>query len=356
MSSGLMSCVRENSPPLELDLSGAGPLSLPEGNSRAHGYQGPTTSTPIACPLAVAEGNECLTNAEHQQQQQQLQQQQQQQKRRRFHPLRNLRRIFRRRTITSADTGAAGGAQAGGAGAGLVAAPGSGSCNTLPPPASSSSEKNLRSVALAETASASSPASPLTHQQLHESYQTQSLPKSKSYGAHRDELLSVLLGKKRGASKHMNSSLEQPVQQSHSHAHNTSNTHTQSHSHSDAMYQTQRPQMGVAVFPDAMSMSRSAYFAEKQRSHHHPRQLRSVGDSSQDLDLAEDMGAAGGAADMSDSQRSLSEERLLDVDVDGSSGYTRETLSQSHDSVFSESATASSLSIVLRVSSINCSI
>lgn len=63
MSSGLMSCVRENSPPLELDLSGAGPLSLPEGNSRAHGYQGPTTSTPIACPLAVAEGNECSTNA-----------------------------------------------------------------------------------------------------------------------------------------------------------------------------------------------------------------------------------------------------------------------------------------------------
>lgn len=68
MSSGLMSCVRENSPPLELDLSGAGPLSLPEGNSRTHGYQGPTTSTPIPCPLAVAEGatgdgNECSTNA-----------------------------------------------------------------------------------------------------------------------------------------------------------------------------------------------------------------------------------------------------------------------------------------------------
>lgn len=191
----------------------------------------------------------------------------------------------------------------------------------MPPPASSSSEKNLRSVATgAEAASASSPASPLTHQQLHESYQTQSLPKSKSYGAHRDELLSVLLGKKRGASKHMNSSLEQPV-----HAHNHTNTQThahsqsqsQSHSHTDAMYQTQRPQMGVAVFPDAMSMSRSAYFTEKQRSHHHQRQLRSVGDSSQDLDLAEDIGAAGGAADMSDSQRSLSEERLLDVDVDG---------------------------------------
>lgn len=147
--------------------------------------------------------------------------------------------------------------------------------------------------------SASSPASPLTHQQLHESYQTQSLPKSKSYGAHRDELLSVLLGKKR-ASKQTNCSPQPEVQ-------------TQPHSHSDAMYQTQRQQMGVAVFPDAMSMSRSSYFAEKRL---HQRQLRSVGDSSQDLD-AEDSGAVAAAADMSDSQRSLSEGRLLDVDVDG---------------------------------------
>ncbi|XP_064542357.1 platelet binding protein GspB isoform X2 [Drosophila montana] len=327
MSSGLMSCVRENSPPLELDVSAAGPLSLPEGNSRTHGFQGPMTSTPIPSP-AAAEGatadGHCSTNVE-----QQHQQQQQQQKRRRFHPLRNLRRIFRRRTINSAESAVAATGQA----------PGAGSCNTLPPPASSSSEKNLRSVALSgsgstghsETVSASSPASPLTHQQLHESYQTQSLPKSKSYGAHRDELLSVLLGKKR-ASKQTPPCSQQPEVQ------------TQPHSHSDAMYQTQRQQMGVAVFPDAMSMSRSSYFAEKRL---HQRQLRSVGDSSQDLN-AEDSGAVGAAADMSDSQRSLSEGRLLDVDVDVDGGYTRETLSQSHDSVFSESATASSLSIVLK--------
>jgi len=76
-------------------------------------------------------------------------------------------------------------------------------------------------------------------------------------------------------------------------------------SNSDAMYQTQRQH--------AMSMSRSSYFAEKR---HHQRQLRSVGDSSQDLNT-EDSGAVGGTADMSDSQRSLSEGRLLDVDVDG---------------------------------------
>jgi len=58
MSSGLMSCVRENSPPLELDLCASGPLSLPlEGNSRSHGYRGPTTSTPIASPVATEDGN-----------------------------------------------------------------------------------------------------------------------------------------------------------------------------------------------------------------------------------------------------------------------------------------------------------
>lgn len=55
MSSGLMSCVRENSPPLELDLESAGPLSLPAGNSsnRSNGFQGATTSTPIARTVGV---------------------------------------------------------------------------------------------------------------------------------------------------------------------------------------------------------------------------------------------------------------------------------------------------------------
>uniref|UniRef100_A0A336KV59 CSON000024 protein n=1 Tax=Culicoides sonorensis TaxID=179676 RepID=A0A336KV59_CULSO len=46
--------------------------------------------------------------------------------------------------------------------------------------------------------------------------------------------------------------------------------------------------------------------------------------------------------EISDCQRSLSEGRLIDSDI------SREHLSQSHDSVFSESATASSLSIVLK--------
>ncbi|XP_037814943.1 putative uncharacterized protein DDB_G0277255 isoform X2 [Lucilia sericata] len=115
---------------------------------------------------------------------------------------------------------------------------------------------------------------------------------------------------------------------------------------------SQRQSMGVAVFPGAINRS---FFTERQK-------LRSVGDSSQDLDsgsgndsgtggghnsssAAERVKNSGGSAsggEMSDSQRSLSEGRLVDSD------YSRDGLSQSHDSVFSESATASSLSIVLK--------
>ncbi|XP_034650689.1 serine-rich adhesin for platelets isoform X1 [Drosophila subobscura] len=330
MSSGLMSCVRENSPPLELELdaSADGPLSLPEGNiSRSHGGPrsgpGPATSTPISSP--GNDGHE-PANAE-----QQLQQQQQQQKRRRFHPLRNLRRIFRRRTInSSADSPTASQSP-------TTPGPGPGSCNTLPPPVSSSSEKNLRSVtAPASSAIASSPTSPQNHQSLGESYQTQSLPKSKSYGSHRDELLSVLLGKKRASKQAQHSDQQQQQQQ-------------QQQFPADAMYQTHRQQMGVgvAVFPETRSLSRSSYFSEQR---HQQRHLRSVGDSSQELGVEREgnsnasTDSGGATADISDSQRSLSEGRLLDVDGD----YSRETLSQSHDSVFSESATASSLSIVLK--------
>ncbi|SPP75754.1 serine-rich adhesin for platelets isoform X2 [Drosophila guanche] len=335
MSSGLMSCVRENSPPLELELeldaSADGPLSLPEGNiSRSHGGPrsgpGPATSTPISSP--GNDGHEPANAEQHLQQQQQ-----QQQKRRRFHPLRNLRRIFRRRTInSSADSPTA-------CQSPTPPGPGPGSCNTLPPPVSSSSEKNLRSVtAPASSAIASSSTSPQNHQSLGESYQTQSLPKSKSYGSHRDELLSVLLGKKRANKQAQHSSDHQQQQQQ-----------QQQQFPADAMYQTHRQQMGVgvAVFPETRSLSRSSYFSEQR---HQQRHLQSVGDSSQELGVEREgnsnasTDSGGVTADISDSQRSLSEGRLLDVDGD----YSRETLSQSHDSVFSESATASSLSNVLK--------
>ncbi|EDV38091.2 uncharacterized protein Dana_GF11079 [Drosophila ananassae] len=343
MSSGLMSCVRENSPPLEPELDvtdggagigAGGPMSLPPEGGRSHG--GAVTSTPISSP--VNDGHE-PTTAE--QQQQQHQQQQQQQKRRRFHPLRNLRRIFRRRTInSSADSPANSICQSPGQGTGI--GPGPGSCNTLPPPTSSSSEKNLRNVL------ASPPGSPRnkSHPLPEGSYQTQSLPKSKSYGSHRDELLSVLLGKKRATKQaQQQHSLDSQVQQqSHSQP-------SQSQSQQEAMFQAQQRQpRGVAIFPDVIGLSRSSYFPTGE--HYQQRHLRSVGDSSQELICAEREGVTGsggsgagsGAVDISDSQRSLSEGRLLDVDGD----YSRDQLSQSHDSVFSESATASSLSIILK--------
>lgn len=78
--------------------------------------------------------------------------------------------------------------------------------------------------------------------------------------------------------------------------------------------------MGVAVFPGAINRS---FFTERQK-------LRSVGDSSQDLDSGSgnDSGTGGGhnssaaervknggsasGGEMSDSQRSLSEGRLVD--------------------------------------------
>ncbi|XP_061400147.1 serine-rich adhesin for platelets-like [Musca vetustissima] len=302
-----------------------------------------------------------------------------QQKRRRFHPLRNLRRIFRRRTITTTT-------------ATPTTAAGSSSADTPPtsasPPATSStSEKNLRSATLssvASVASASSPSSPLTHQQLHDAYLTQSLPKSKSSyisllggvgGKHKSHDPNLNAAESKGKSKHKNKKqhLQQQQQQQSKDleqqqptdsveddenmfgtttAQTTASYHQQQHhvsmssttSSGGMVGKPSRQSIGVAVFPGAMQRN---FFAERQK-------LRSVGDSSQDLDSGSgnDSGTGGGGGgghtslaaknssasggEMSDSQRSLSEGRLIDSD------YSRDGLSQSHDSVFSESATASS--------------
>uniref|UniRef100_A0A8W7P888 DUF4739 domain-containing protein n=3 Tax=gambiae species complex TaxID=44542 RepID=A0A8W7P888_ANOCL len=73
MSAGLMSCVRENSPPLE-----SAPAQVPDIPI--------TITTPeTAVPATSSSTNSDTT------------------KRKRFHPLRNLRRIFRRRTVSAAD-------------------------------------------------------------------------------------------------------------------------------------------------------------------------------------------------------------------------------------------------------------
>ncbi|XP_055529306.1 probable WRKY transcription factor protein 1 [Wyeomyia smithii] len=98
MSAGLMSCVRENSPPLEGPTIGAGTYGTSGGGQIIGGSQHITCSSnqlldPNDIPITI-------TTPEH------LQQgagDTSTTRRKRFHPLRNLRRIFRRRTVSSAD-------------------------------------------------------------------------------------------------------------------------------------------------------------------------------------------------------------------------------------------------------------
>ncbi|XP_004517552.2 serine-rich adhesin for platelets isoform X2 [Ceratitis capitata] len=396
MSASLMSCVRENSPPLDVvdgancSSNATGPMSLPDchtmSNVKHQQQQQQLTSTPLSVPNinecsnsgniggggggsgAGGGGDGTTQNTEP--------------KRRRFHPLRNLRRIFRRRTITNVPSDTP---------------PNINTTNTLPPPTSSTSEKNLRSATLSSISSvvsASSPSSPLTHQQLQEAYSSQSLPKSKSYSIsggtsvgskaaqHRDALLATVLGgkHKQQQQQQQQQQVKQQLQQQHQqleevnvtdsdmytthashtasssmyhhhhHHHHHHQTHQQVGSSGGVLFQpphSVRQSLGVAVLPSAMNRS---FYAERQK-------LRSIGDSSQELDSSgNDSGSAnnttmsgsgsggGGSAngggrsansEISDSQRSLSEGRLVDSD------YSHDPLSQSHDSVFSESASAS---------------
>ncbi|TMW48135.1 hypothetical protein DOY81_006787 [Sarcophaga bullata] len=61
MSGGLMSCVRENSPPLEMDINVSGPLSLPEpsinnsdlmGSVHSSSHHNIASSTPLAAQIS----------------------------------------------------------------------------------------------------------------------------------------------------------------------------------------------------------------------------------------------------------------------------------------------------------------
>ncbi|XP_053962495.1 probable serine/threonine-protein kinase DDB_G0282963 isoform X2 [Anastrepha ludens] len=372
MSASLMSCVRENSPPLDVVdgahfSSATGPTSLPDCHmsTMSTANQQQLTSTALTTSNVNessssgggAGGGGDGTAASNEP------------KRRRFHPLRNLRRIFRRRTITSVtDTPA-----------------NVNTSNTLPPPTSSTSEKNLRSATLSSISSvvsASSPSSPLTHQQLQDAYSSQSLPKSKSYSIsgggnggsgsaassgsvvkspHRDALLATVLGgkhKHQQTKQQLQQQLEEVVNDSEMYTTTSSMYHHHQHqqvgSSGGVLFQpphSVRQSLGVAVLPSAMNRS---FYAERQK-------LRSVGDSSQELDSSgNDSGSATGttsvnnttsgsgsgsasagrahgcvSSEMTDSQRSLSEGRLVDSD------YSHDPLSQSHDSVFSESASAS---------------
>uniref|UniRef100_A0A8D8CVD2 (northern house mosquito) hypothetical protein n=1 Tax=Culex pipiens TaxID=7175 RepID=A0A8D8CVD2_CULPI len=116
MSAGLMSCVRENSPPLECP-----PAASSDGISHSSGGGGGPPGTmagpghgsmmldPNDMPITITTPEHLQHLQHHHQHHQQVPAGQQQPgdtsttRRKRFHPLRNLRRIFRRRTVSSAD-------------------------------------------------------------------------------------------------------------------------------------------------------------------------------------------------------------------------------------------------------------
>ncbi|XP_052862589.1 serine-rich adhesin for platelets [Anopheles cruzii] len=211
MSAGLMSCVRENSPPLE--------------NSSGAAVQVQDIPITITTPETAAPATDTT-------------------KRKRFHPLRNLRRIFRRRTVSSADRVP-----------GQLGAKGSSPTHIhfATPPGCSTTDATLPrtgfGVPITIRSGGDSTAGTSAHHQHHHHH-------------HQQQLAAPAGG-------------------------------------------------GIGGY-----FKRETY------------RLR----NSDDLDK-----------DMSDYQRSLSEGRLVDSDI------SRDGLSQSHDSVFSESAgTASSLSITLK--------
>ncbi|XP_065085982.1 bromodomain-containing protein DDB_G0280777 isoform X2 [Ochlerotatus camptorhynchus] len=98
MSAGLMSCVRENSPPLE------SPSATPGTGASGSSNSGHTTGSHIGTSATsnILDPNDIpitITTPEHHHQAGDTNTT----RRKRFHPLRNLRRIFRRRTVSSAD-------------------------------------------------------------------------------------------------------------------------------------------------------------------------------------------------------------------------------------------------------------
>ncbi|XP_058055078.1 uncharacterized protein LOC131206518 [Anopheles bellator] len=211
MSAGLMSCVRENSPPLE--------------NTSGVAVQVQDIPITITTPETAAPATDTT-------------------KRKRFHPLRNLRRIFRRRTVSSADRAP-----------GQLGAKGSSPTHIhfATPPGCSTTDATLPRTGFGV---------PITIRSGGDSAA--------------------------GTSQH----------------------------HHHHYHQQQQQQVGASGGGIGGYFKRETY------------RLR----NSDDLDK-----------EMSDYQRSLSEGRLVDSDI------SRDGLSQSHDSVFSESAgTASSLSITLK--------
>ncbi|XP_055631897.1 bromodomain-containing protein DDB_G0280777 isoform X2 [Toxorhynchites rutilus septentrionalis] len=86
MSAGLMSCVRENSPPLESPPATSGATSSSNHSIGGNNQMLDSNDMPITITTPEHQAGDTGTT-----------------RRKRFHPLRNLRRIFRRRTVSSAD-------------------------------------------------------------------------------------------------------------------------------------------------------------------------------------------------------------------------------------------------------------
>ncbi|CAD7087911.1 unnamed protein product [Hermetia illucens] len=216
------------------------------------------------------------------------------QKRRRFHPLRNLRRIFRRRTLSGADT----------LGRTVSSTPSS--------PLSQASQTSLTS-----SQSTASPATVIASVPAH------SVPCFSREGNYVSPVDVITMSSAAAATTGAVFSPSQPHPIS-----LTGNRDTGT--------------CGLtAVAPNHFKITPSAsggFFvknASGESAFGRGREPMSTTlTSTQDMDENRDI---------MDYQRSLSEGRLVDSD------YSRDTLSQSRDSVFSESATASSLSLGLKV-------
>ncbi|XP_062716959.1 putative mediator of RNA polymerase II transcription subunit 24 isoform X3 [Aedes albopictus] len=106
MSAGLMSCVRENSPPLESPPATPGTGANNSSSNSNSGHATAGSHIGIACTAggSILDPNDIpitITTPEHHHQA--AAGDTGTTRRKRFHPLRNLRRIFRRRTVSSAD-------------------------------------------------------------------------------------------------------------------------------------------------------------------------------------------------------------------------------------------------------------
>ncbi|XP_055390289.1 uncharacterized protein DDB_G0283357-like isoform X2 [Condylostylus longicornis] len=346
MSTGLMSCVRENSPPLEMAAT--------------------------AEPMGATSLSPSVSSSE-------------QTKRRRFHPLRNLRRIFRRRTLTSPI----------GSNGNNDTSSNATQSNTTTPTHNSSSILLERTIPNLTLSSPSSPANSTTispyilmksptvpnystsqQQQYMQEHQQQkqtvpalsSSPKliisSTTTTVHQQQNQQQQQSLSGSSRNNIGMSERSPcggvkLLPTSGFPLNFSPSSDIFHHHKLQQKQLQQQQqsptssINLSISPrkcdNKIIMSKSSTPLDSNRNngsnisnssnHNNNNNNSNKKESMEDLDasVVNEINC-----EMNDNQRSFSEGRLIDSD------FTRDPLSQSHDSIFSESATASSLSIVLK--------